>query len=122
MSAQIINGKEIALSMHINITHRVDDIKKKFNITPTLTVIMVGNDPASEIYVGNKEKSAHSVGMNSIQFEANINAPVTLTVSGTESPSGTGGLIVVSQRLRQTIRNYLFSRYVTLTLTRVRSL
>ncbi len=69
MSAQIINGKEIALSMHINITNRVDEIKKKFNITPTLAVIMVGNDPASEIYVGNKEKSAHSVGMNSIQFK-----------------------------------------------------
>jgi len=30
---------------------------------------MVGNDPASEIYVSNKEKSAHSVGMNSIQFK-----------------------------------------------------
>ena len=69
MSAQIINGKEIALSMHINITNRVDEIKKKFNITPTLAVIMVGNDPASEIYVGNKEKSAHLVGMNSIQFK-----------------------------------------------------
>ena len=69
MSAQIINGKEIALSMHVNIAHRVDEIKKKFNITPTLAVIMVGNDPASEIYVGNKEKSAHSVGMNSIQFK-----------------------------------------------------
>ena len=69
MSAQIINGKEIALSMHVNIAHRVDEIKKKFNITPTLAVIMVGNDPASEIYVGNKEKSAHLVGMNSIQFK-----------------------------------------------------
>jgi methylenetetrahydrofolate dehydrogenase (NADP+) / methenyltetrahydrofolate cyclohydrolase len=69
MSAQIINGKEIALSMNVNIAHRVDEIKKKFNITPTLAVIMVGNDPASEIYVGNKEKSAHSVGMNSIQFK-----------------------------------------------------
>jgi methylenetetrahydrofolate dehydrogenase (NADP+)/methenyltetrahydrofolate cyclohydrolase len=30
---------------------------------------MVGNDPASEVYVGNKEKSAHAVGMNSIQFK-----------------------------------------------------
>jgi methylenetetrahydrofolate dehydrogenase (NADP+)/methenyltetrahydrofolate cyclohydrolase len=69
MSAQIINGKEIALQLRKNITLRVEDIKKKFNITPTLAVIMVGNDPASEVYVGNKEKSAHAVGMNSIQFK-----------------------------------------------------
>jgi methylenetetrahydrofolate dehydrogenase (NADP+)/methenyltetrahydrofolate cyclohydrolase len=69
MSAQIINGKEIALGMRKDIAIRVEDFKKKFNITPTLAVIMVGNDPASEIYVGNKEKSAHSVGMNSIQFK-----------------------------------------------------
>jgi methylenetetrahydrofolate dehydrogenase (NADP+)/methenyltetrahydrofolate cyclohydrolase len=69
MSAQIINGKEIALQLRKNITSRVEDIKKKFNITPTLAVIMVGNDPASEVYVGNKEKSAHAVGMNSIQFK-----------------------------------------------------
>jgi len=69
MSAQIINGKEIALQLRKNITLRVEDIKKKFNIMPTLAVIMVGNDPASEVYVGNKEKSAHAVGMNSIQFK-----------------------------------------------------
>jgi methylenetetrahydrofolate dehydrogenase (NADP+)/methenyltetrahydrofolate cyclohydrolase len=69
MSAQIINGKEIALQLRKNITLRVEDIKKKFNITPTLAVIMVGNDPASEVYVGNKEKSAHAFGMNSIQFK-----------------------------------------------------
>jgi len=69
MSAKIINGKEIALQLRKNIALRVEDIKKKFNITPTLAVIMVGNDPASEIYVSNKEKSAHSVGMNSIQFK-----------------------------------------------------
>ena len=69
MSAQIINGKEIALAMRKNIAIRVEEIKKKFNITPTLAVIMVGSDPASEIYVSNKEKSAHSTGMNSIQFK-----------------------------------------------------
>lgn len=42
---------------------------KKFHLTPTLAVILVGNDPASEVYVSNKEKSAHAVGMNSIQFK-----------------------------------------------------
>jgi len=69
MTAQIINGKEISLTIRKDISQKVDEIKKKFKITPTLAVILVGNDPASEVYVSNKEKSAHAVGMNSIQFK-----------------------------------------------------
>lgn len=69
MTAQIINGKEIAASMKSKIAIQVEEIKKKFRITPALAVILVGNDPASEVYVSNKEKAAHAVGMNSIQFK-----------------------------------------------------
>lgn len=69
MTAKIINGKEIAAKMREEIAAEVSDIKKKFHITPSLAVILVGNDPASEVYVSNKEKAAHSVGMNSIQFK-----------------------------------------------------
>ncbi len=69
MTAQIINGKEVATQMRIEIAKEVDEIKKKFHVTPTLVVILVGSDPASEVYVRNKEKAAHSVGMNSIQFK-----------------------------------------------------
>lgn len=69
MTAQIINGKEISMSLRKDIASRVDEIKRKFHVTPTLAVILVGNDPASEVYVSNKEKSAHMVGMNSIQFK-----------------------------------------------------
>ncbi len=69
MTAQIINGKEIAAEMKCDIALRVTEIKNKFHVTPTLAVILVGNDPASEVYVSNKEKAAHGVGMNSIQFK-----------------------------------------------------
>jgi methylenetetrahydrofolate dehydrogenase (NADP+)/methenyltetrahydrofolate cyclohydrolase len=55
--------------MLATIAIEVNEIKRKFHITPTLAVILVGNDPASEVYVGNKERSAHAVGMNSIQFK-----------------------------------------------------
>ncbi|MFZ9180960.1 MAG: bifunctional 5,10-methylenetetrahydrofolate dehydrogenase/5,10-methenyltetrahydrofolate cyclohydrolase [Rickettsiales bacterium] len=66
---KIINGKEISEKLKLEIAKKVDEIKKEFKVTPTLAVILVGNDPASEVYVGNKEKSAHNVGMNSIQFK-----------------------------------------------------
>ncbi len=69
MTAKIINGKEIAANMRNEIAAQVIEIKKKFQITPSLAVILVGNDPASEVYVGNKEKAAHLVGMNSLQFK-----------------------------------------------------
>lgn len=69
MVAQTIDGKEIAAQMRREISVRVSEIKQKFHTIPTLAVILVGNDPASEVYVSNKEKAAHAVGMNSIQFK-----------------------------------------------------
>jgi len=69
MTARIINGKEIAAEMKLEISNQIKEIKAKFHVTPTLAVILVGSDPASEVYVGNKEKAAHAVGMNSIQFK-----------------------------------------------------
>jgi methylenetetrahydrofolate dehydrogenase (NADP+) / methenyltetrahydrofolate cyclohydrolase len=69
MTSQIINGKEIAAAMRLEISKQVEEIKKNFHVTPSLAVILVGNDPASEVYVSNKEKAAHAVGMNSLQFK-----------------------------------------------------
>ncbi len=69
MTAKIINGKEIAASLKLEIAKQVDKIKKDLHVTPSLAVILVGNDPASEVYVGNKEKAAHLVGMNSLQYK-----------------------------------------------------
>ncbi len=69
MTSQIINGKEIAASMKLEISAQIEEIKKNFRITPSLAVILVGNDAASEVYVSNKEKAAHAVGMNSLQFK-----------------------------------------------------
>ncbi|MDX2083712.1 MAG: bifunctional methylenetetrahydrofolate dehydrogenase/methenyltetrahydrofolate cyclohydrolase FolD [Rickettsiales bacterium] len=69
MTAQIINGKEIAAELKLEIANQVAEIKKKYHVTPSLAVILVGNDAASEVYVSNKEKAAHAVGMNSLQFK-----------------------------------------------------
>lgn len=69
MTAKIISGKEISDRLKQELTLEVSEIKKNFDKTPTLAVILVGNDPASQVYVGSKEKAAHKVGMNSIQFK-----------------------------------------------------
>jgi methylenetetrahydrofolate dehydrogenase (NADP+) / methenyltetrahydrofolate cyclohydrolase len=68
MTAQIIDGKQIAAELRLEIATQVSEIKQH-KVIPSLAVILVGNDPASEVYVSNKEKAAHSVGMNSLQFK-----------------------------------------------------
>jgi methylenetetrahydrofolate dehydrogenase (NADP+)/methenyltetrahydrofolate cyclohydrolase len=73
MTAKIIDGKKIALELKTEIAKQVEEIKAKYSITPTLAVILVGQDPASEVYVSSKEKAAHYVGMNSIQYKLAAN-------------------------------------------------
>lgn len=70
MTAQIINGKEIALKIRENLK-KIIETKK---ITPRLAVILVGHDPASEIYVRNKQKAANEVGIEAevFLFEDNV--------------------------------------------------
>jgi methylenetetrahydrofolate dehydrogenase (NADP+) / methenyltetrahydrofolate cyclohydrolase len=68
MTAKIINGKEIAAKKRIEIAVEVEKLKR-LGVTPGLAVILVGNNPASQIYVKNKEKACLELGMNSIMIE-----------------------------------------------------
>ena len=63
MTAQIIDGKSIALSVRQGLEPRVEALKAK-GVTPGLTVVVVGDDPASAIYVRNKERASNKLGMN----------------------------------------------------------
>lgn len=64
MSAEVINGKELAHEIRLNMKEEVIQLKKK-GITPHLTVILVGDNPASKSYVSGKEKAAAETGMSS---------------------------------------------------------
>ena len=66
MVANIIDGKAIATSIRQDVKKRVDLLLNK-GIQPTLVVIVVGNNPASAIYVRNKIKACHEVGVRSIK-------------------------------------------------------
>ncbi|WP_417316674.1 bifunctional methylenetetrahydrofolate dehydrogenase/methenyltetrahydrofolate cyclohydrolase FolD [Emcibacter sp.] len=67
MTADIIDGKAFAARLRENITGQVAILKDKHNITPGLAVVIVGEDPASQIYVRNKNKSTLEAGMNSFE-------------------------------------------------------
>lgn len=68
MTANLIDGREIARQKKSYITEEVEKLKKE-GIIPGLTVILVGNNPASRTYVTNKEKTCKDLGMHSELIE-----------------------------------------------------
>lgn len=64
MTAQVINGKELATIFRKGFKQEVDALKEK-GVTPQITVVLIGNDPASQSYVRGKEKAAKEVGIES---------------------------------------------------------
>lgn len=67
MSATIIDGKSVAARIKSEIKAEVDAIKAHGE-TPGLAVIIVGNNPASRVYVNNKKKACEETGMNSYEY------------------------------------------------------
>lgn len=64
MAAKILDGKVMSESLRKEIAERVEKLKER-GVTPGLAVILVGNDPASEIYVRNKGNGCAETGMYS---------------------------------------------------------
>ncbi|MBO5344789.1 MAG: bifunctional 5,10-methylenetetrahydrofolate dehydrogenase/5,10-methenyltetrahydrofolate cyclohydrolase [Clostridia bacterium] len=68
--AQILDGKKLREKLLTDLKQKID----RFQTKPTLVVILVGENPASKIYVNNKKKTAEELGINSqvINYPANI--------------------------------------------------
>jgi methylenetetrahydrofolate dehydrogenase (NADP+)/methenyltetrahydrofolate cyclohydrolase len=69
MSAQIIDGKAFAAKVRGQVAEHVTRIKKENGITPGLAVVLVGEDPASQVYVRSKGKQTVEAGMNSYEHK-----------------------------------------------------
>ena len=63
----IINGKNIAAKIKTQVKNEVEELKKQ-GITPGLAVILIGEDPASKIYVNNKKKACEETGIYSEEY------------------------------------------------------
>ena len=76
----IIDGKKTAAELREELKKKVAELKSTYNAVPGLTVILVGEDPASKIYVKNKEKFAKEIGMNSevIRYPADTEEKIVL--------------------------------------------
>src|SRR3569832_1905700 len=69
MTARIIDGKAFAEGLRGRIAGHVARLKAEHGITPGLAVVIVGHDPASEVYVSQKAKQTVEVGMHSEKYE-----------------------------------------------------
>ncbi|WP_404468365.1 bifunctional methylenetetrahydrofolate dehydrogenase/methenyltetrahydrofolate cyclohydrolase FolD [Sutcliffiella horikoshii] len=69
MSAVIVSGKDLAVEKRAFIKEKVSELHKEKNIQPSLAVILVGQDPASQSYVRAKQKACEEAGIRSILEE-----------------------------------------------------
>lgn len=67
--AQIIDGKAVSASVRERIAKETAEFVKETGVTPGLAVIIVGENPASQVYVRNKHKACQDVGMHSVVIE-----------------------------------------------------
>ena len=76
----IIDGKKTAAELREELKKKITELKSTYNAIPGLTVILVGEDPPSKIYVKNKEKFAKEIGMNSevIRYPGKVEEKVVL--------------------------------------------
>jgi len=69
MTAKIIRGSEVAKQIREELKQEIADLKEKHNIIPGLVTVLVGADPASQVYVGAKEKTSKELGIYSERYD-----------------------------------------------------
>lgn len=71
---KIISGKEVSAAIRQKIREDAQTLRENYGIQPGLAVILVGNDPASQIYVRNKQKACEEVGFHPFEYRLSENS------------------------------------------------
>ena len=95
--AAIIDGKAFAAGLRAKIGREVAQLKAESDVTPGLAVVLVGEDPASQVYVRNKAKATTEAGMNSLEFRMDEGVgqdEVLAKVAALNADDGVDGILV----------------------------
>ena len=95
--ARIIDGKAFAEGLRAKVTVAVADLVKSHSLTPGLAVVLVGEDPASHVYVRNKAKQTVECGMRSVEHRLDVTATqeeVLALVESLNADSDIHGILV----------------------------
>ena len=99
MSAQIISGEDIANEIRAELTTEVARLKDEAGVTPGLATVLLGDDPASQMYVGMKNKAAAAMGIHSRQITLPADTPedeLLGVVAGLNADPDIHGILVQS--------------------------
>ena len=69
MTAKIISGTEVAREIREELKQEIAELKEKHSLVPGLVTVLVGADPASQVYVGQKEKTSQNLGIYSERYD-----------------------------------------------------
>jgi methylenetetrahydrofolate dehydrogenase (NADP+)/methenyltetrahydrofolate cyclohydrolase len=85
MAATIIDGKAIAAALRAEVAAEVEALKRARGVTPGLAAVLVGDDPASQVYVRTKAKATREAGMRSVEHRlaADTSEAALLALIGT---------------------------------------
>ncbi|MFV1964798.1 MAG: bifunctional methylenetetrahydrofolate dehydrogenase/methenyltetrahydrofolate cyclohydrolase FolD [Pirellulaceae bacterium] len=75
MTATLLDGKSLARAIQTEIAEKVAEFITDCGVTPCLATVLVGDDPASEVYVRNKRRACERVGMESRMFRLDARTP-----------------------------------------------
>jgi len=97
MSARIIDGKAFAATLRASVEAETARMKREHSITPGLATVLVGNDPASEVYIRNKNRTAEAIGFKSVHHhlpESASEADVLSQVAALNADRSVHGILV----------------------------
>ena len=97
MTAQIISGREIAAEIRAELAEQVRTLVDETGVVPGLATVLVGTDPASQMYVGMKNKAAAAMGIHSRQITLPAETPedeLLGVVDGLNADPGIHGILV----------------------------
>jgi methylenetetrahydrofolate dehydrogenase (NADP+) / methenyltetrahydrofolate cyclohydrolase len=96
MTAQLIDGKAVSAQLRAEVALRVAALKAR-GVTPGLAVVLVGDDPASQVYVRNKVQACHDTGVYSLleKYEASLSeADLLARVAALNADPAIHGILV----------------------------
>ena len=97
MTASIIDGKAFAATIRERVAAHVSRLKRDHDVTPGLAVVLVGDNPASQVYVRNKARQTVEVGMNDVQHhldESTSEAELLELVAQLNADPAVNGILV----------------------------
>jgi len=97
VSALILSGKEVAAKVLADVKASVAALGEKTGVHPTLAVILVGEDPASQIYVRNKKRAADEVGITTRDYlfpQGCTQAELLATIAGINRDPAIHGILL----------------------------